>query len=132
MTVFDRKEVTPLSDHSLNFLSGDFFNKIPSDYDLYILKNILHDWEDDKAFQILKNISQAMKRDSRLLISEILIEEGKDSGKSLDLLMMVLFSGKERTQKQFKTLAAKAGLSLEIKVATVEKVDILIFKKIES
>jgi hypothetical protein len=94
--------------------SGDFFIAVPANADGYIMKSIIHDWDDDRALRILKNISSAMRADARVLLVEAVITEGneRDFGKLLDLEMLVSPGGKERTAAEYKALLADAGLRM--------------------
>jgi C-methyltransferase len=98
-----------------SFAEGDFFGNIPEDGDLYILKNILHDWEDDKSIEILKNVKKSMHEKSRLLIIDSVMDDKNHSsfGKILDLQMLIGTSGgRERTLDEFRELFSKAGLTM--------------------
>ena len=93
---------------------GDFFEGVPAGADAYIMKHIIHDWDDERALIILKNIARAMKEGGRVLIVETVIPEGNapNLGKVLDIEMLVSPGGKERTEKEYKELLARAGLRL--------------------
>ncbi len=89
---------------------------VPSGADAYLLKFILHDWDDDHCVRILANCRRALAQHSRLLIIERLLEppnEGLD-GKLSDLSMMVSLGGQERTRDEFCFLLARAGLTLRV------------------
>lgn len=109
----DEKQVQQLKpwiqEKRAEIIHGDFFQEVPSGGDVYILKQILHDWEDEKAIQILKNCRQSMAHNSRLLVIERLLDEKK---RDADLLMMLLLAGKERSREQFAELFNAAGLKL--------------------
>jgi ubiquinone/menaquinone biosynthesis C-methylase UbiE len=94
--------------------SGDFFVDVPAGADAYIMKHIIHDWDDERALQILKNIQRVMKRNGRVLLVEAVITDGAepDFGKLLDIEMLVSPGGKERTAAEYKELFARAGLHL--------------------
>ncbi|HLK67810.1 MAG TPA: methyltransferase [Bryobacteraceae bacterium] len=95
---------------------GDFFEAVPSGYDAYFLKAVLHDWDDDKSVRILRTCREAMPEHGRLLVCEIVVEPGKPVGhphRLIDLEMMVTFGGKERTASEFGRLLDEAGLQLE-------------------
>jgi len=96
------------------FVSGSFFENIPGGGDLYLLKNILHNWDDDSCIAILKNLKASMPRQARLLVIETFIEPPNipSFGKMSDILMMVSLSGKERTMAEFKSLFAEADLKI--------------------
>jgi hypothetical protein len=95
-------------------VGGDLFQEIPPDADAYMLKFILHNWSDSKSFEILQNCRNAMRPDSRLLIVEQIIPAGNEPffGKILDLEMLVVLAGKERTASEFKDLLDASGFKL--------------------
>jgi hypothetical protein len=93
---------------------GSFFDNVPAVGDLYVMKNILHDWNDAKAHIILRNCYQAMHPDARLLIIERILappNEGAES-KFSDLNMLVNAGGQERTAEEFAALLNGAGFEL--------------------
>jgi cyclopropane fatty-acyl-phospholipid synthase-like methyltransferase len=79
-----------------------------------MMKHIIHDWDDDRALTILRNIRQAMNPGGRVLLVESIIAEGnnQDFGKLMDIEMLVSPGGKERTAKEYEELFARAGLRL--------------------
>jgi hypothetical protein len=93
----------------------DFFASVPAGSDAYLLANVLHDWPDEKAGTILKNCRRAMRGDSILLILEMLVPPGNQpsAAKLLDLEMLVVTGGRERTESEFRQLLAAAGLDLK-------------------
>lgn len=101
-------------------VGGDFFREVPAGGDLYLLKWVLHNWSDERATDILRNCRRAMKEDSKLLLIESVLSPGggPHPGKAMDLAMLVLLGGRERTEEQFGELLAGAGLRLERVVAT--------------
>lgn len=94
-------------------VSGDFFNEVPS-ADAYIMKHIIHDWDDEKCVVILKNIHAAMNGDGRVLICEAVVPEGDEPhySKLLDLEMLVSPGGIERAEEEYRELLAEAGFRL--------------------
>lgn len=98
----------------VEFAAGDFFTSVPKGADAYIMKHIIHDWDDERALTILKNIKQAMNPGGRVLLVEAIIAEGnnQDFGKLLDLEMLVSPGGKERTAAEYEELFTRAGLKL--------------------
>jgi ubiquinone/menaquinone biosynthesis C-methylase UbiE len=94
--------------------SGDFFTTVPGDGDAYILKHIIHDWDDERALKILNNIRRVMKPAGRVLLVEVVItpSNSRDLGKLLDVEMLVSPGGKERTADEYRELFARAGLLL--------------------
>ena len=114
-----------LADHgcgaAITFESGTFFEKVPCGYDLYILKRILHDWDDELCIKILLNCRKAMRPNSKLLIIEAIVgpENVRDFAKDVDVAMLVLFGGKERTQQAWEKLLQAADLQL-LSIQTTE------------
>ena len=94
---------------------GDFFKAVPPGGDAYIMKSIIHDWDDDRATRILRTIREAMggKR-AKVILLEGVIEPGNtpDFGKIMDLEMLALPGGRERTADEFRALFARAGFEL--------------------
>ena len=95
-------------------VGGDFFKSVIAGGDLYLLKRIIHDWSDHRSIQILMNCRRAMSNDGRLLILETVLPEngGRHFGKLLDLHMMVVTGGRERTAQQYDQLLQAAGFRL--------------------
>ena len=95
---------------------GDFLSSVTAGYDAYFIKSTLHDWDDDRSVQILRNCRDAMPAHGRVLITEIILECGKPIGhphRFIDLEMMVTLGGRERTAEEFGALLSKAGMRLE-------------------
>lgn len=95
--------------------AGDFFETVPRGYDAYMLKSCLHDWHDTKAIEILRRCREAMPAHGRVLIVEIVLAPGRLIGhphRLIDLEMMVTLGGKERSEQEFASLLALAGLRL--------------------
>lgn len=105
------------SEKELNceLIPGDFFVSIPKGCDLYLLKSVLHDWDDAKSETILKNCYEAMSDDSRLLIIEVVLQsnEGSHYANCMDVLMMAITGGKERSLDSFNKILENSGLVLE-------------------
>lgn len=98
----------------LEIVAGDFFESVHPGADGYVLKGIVHDWNDESAVRILKNCRRAIRPDGRLLLLEMVLTGNDDPGNALmDLLMMVLTGGRERTEAEFRSLLHEAGFSLE-------------------
>jgi hypothetical protein len=114
--VFDLPETNrdeaELGDH-IEFVEGDFFDSVPPG-DAYVLSAIIHDWDDEHAATILRNIRDAATPDARVLIAESVVPPGNeaDGAKWLDLLMLVLAGGRERTEPEWRVLLEGAGLEL--------------------
>ncbi|MGD9288484.1 MAG: methyltransferase [Desulfobacterales bacterium] len=92
----------------------DFHEEIPPACDAYFLVNILHDWDDETCIRILKNIAKAMDADTRMWIIEYIIEPGPgfSVAKLLDIEVLVMGGGRERSIDEFNTLASTAGLKV--------------------
>jgi hypothetical protein len=96
-------------------LAGDFFERVPENADCYLLANVIHDWNDAQAIEILRNCRHAMLTAGRVLIVERLIpENSSDRVPALlsDINMLVLTGGQERTNAEYGTLLTAAGLTL--------------------
>jgi hypothetical protein len=108
-------------------VAGDFFRSVPTGGDAYILKHVLHDWDDERCHSILENCRRAVSDKGRLLVVEILIAPGNepDYGKYLDLNMLVLTKGRERTEEQYRTLFEAAGFTLSRVVQTGSELSII-------
>jgi hypothetical protein len=104
-----------------SFVAGDFFASVPQGGDLYFLCGVVHDWDDDHAVTILRNCRHAMRATGRLLLLETVIPENDSMhfGKLLDLNMLAMSSGRERTQAEFCKLLTAAGFKLCRIVATM-------------
>jgi hypothetical protein len=98
----------------MRVVAGSFLDEVPPDCDLYILKFILHDWPDDKARTILANVRKAAPAGAKLLVVESLRSDTPDfePSKLMDVSMLALFGGRERTPGDFETLFAQAGFKL--------------------
>ena len=95
-------------------IAGDFFTEIPAGFNIYLLKRILHDWDDQRAITVLSRCREAMTPDSHVLVAEAVIQEGNgpDPNKDMDLDIMLLTPGRERTEAEFRVLFEAAGLEL--------------------
>jgi hypothetical protein len=96
--------------------AGDFFEQVPPGGDLYLLKRVVHDWDDERASTILRNCRAAMGERSRLLVIEHVLPPGNAPswGKLIDLQMLILTpGGRERDEAAFRELLALAGLRVE-------------------
>lgn len=99
----------------MSMVPGSFFGELPASGDLYILRRILHNWPDERAVEILRNCRKAMPEGARLLIIELAAAEDNDSRNNwaaLDLLMMILMDGRERTAEELENLLAQADFRL--------------------
>jgi hypothetical protein len=101
-------------DGRCKIIGGDFFQAVPAGADAYMLKHIIHDWDDERALRILRNIRKAIQPTGRLLVVEVVIAPGNEPsyGKLLDLEMLVIPGGRERTSDEYRDLFAGAGFRL--------------------
>jgi len=102
-----------------NLISGNFFESVPRDFDAYLIKSIMHDWEDEKALAILKNCRASINKNGKLLIIDAVI--GRDNAphpaKWKDLMMMVVYGSRERTEQEFQNLLRASNFELKKVIA---------------
>jgi orsellinic acid C2-O-methyltransferase len=100
-------------------VGGDMFASVPAGGDVYLLSHIIHDWEDEPATRILRACRRAMAPEARLIIADRVLPERVEADPVaagdllLDLGMMVMLAGRERTESEFEALLATAGLRLQ-------------------
>ena len=122
--VFDRAECRQASERLLarcglsdrcRFVEGDFFEAVPRGGDVYLLKNVIHNWDDDRSVTILRACRTAMSRNARLLLIEpaVPVRIGASLADTVavgfDLQMLLLTTGRERTERQYRSLLEAAG-----------------------
>jgi len=118
--IFDLPDVIDGAKHAfandarIELVAGDFFSSIPSGGDLYLLKAILHDWPDDRCAQILRNIHSASKPGAKLLVVEMLLPDHPQPSPVafMDLNMLVMLSGRERTAAELTKMLADSGFTV--------------------
>ncbi|MDG4860355.1 methyltransferase [Streptomyces sp. T-3] len=122
----ERLESDPLADR-YSVVAGDFFESVPAGGDLYLLSHIIHDWDDEKAVQILRTVRAAMSDSAAVMVVDLIAadrgqrDEWLRTAAVMDLYMLSLFGGtggQERTTAQVEALLSKAGF-------TVNRVDAL-------
>jgi hypothetical protein len=106
---------------------GNFFEAVPTGGDVYILKSVLHNWDDRRSSAILNNCRDAMREGAKLLIIERLIPEGNEpaEAKLFDINMLVVLGGMERTRKEYQNLLSEAGYELARVIPTKSPVSIV-------
>jgi hypothetical protein len=106
---------------------GSFFDSVPSNGDAYVLKNIIHDWPDEKAVQILRNVRAAAgPRATVLLIEFVIPSHHRDfPGKWVDLEMMLNLGARERTAAEYRDLLSQAGFRLTRVVQTASPLSVV-------
>jgi SAM-dependent methyltransferase len=101
----------------VELVEGSFFDGVPSGGDVYVLARVLHNWSDEKAMRILRQVRAAMRPGARLVVFEQLVpeEDSEPDAASgmVDLLMLVLLEGHDRTEEHYLRLLADAGFALE-------------------
>lgn len=109
-SVLDRVELVP----------GDFFQSVPAGADAYVMKHIIHDWDDECSTKILRNIRAAMNDGGRVLIVEMVVPDGNDPSPSkiMDIQMLVMEGGRERTEIEYRKLLEASGFRLTRTVPT--------------
>ncbi len=108
-------------------VTGSFFDIVPKGGDIYLLSRVLHDWPDEKAKLILTNIRHAISRDGKLIIREAVIPAGDapSDGKQIDITMLVLLGGAERTEDEWKKLLLDSGFEWNQVIKTGEPWDLI-------
>lgn len=99
---------------------GSFFDSVPTGGDLYVLKMVIHDWDDEQALEILRNVHTAAKVGTKILLIELVIPEHKREhlGHWIDLEMLVCQAGRDRTAAEYRSLLARAGFRMTRVVPT--------------
>ena len=107
-------------DERVELVRGDFFAEIPVAADAYMMKFIIHDWDDERSIKILKNIRQSMPENGKVILVEMVVPAGNEPhfAKIQDLEMMVSPGGAERTEQEYRELFAAAGMRLTRVVPT--------------
>jgi len=108
-------------------VGGSFFDSVPEGADAYLMKTILHDWNDDDSLKILANIRSAIAPDGKLVLLESVLPErsSSDLGLLIDLEMLVAVGGRERTHTEWAYLLSRAGFRLNRVVHTATPTSIV-------
>lgn len=106
---------------------GSFLDRVPAGGDLYVMKNIIHDWDDDHALTILRNIRTGIDADGRLVLLEMVLPDRASSfiGHMLDLEMLLMLHGRERTRAEYAELLRQAGFRLIKVIPTVSPISVI-------
>ena len=104
----------------LETVAGDFLKEVPVDGDLYIVKSIVHDWDDEKSAALLENVRRAARPDAKVIIIEMIVPPtiSPSPVHLMDLNMLVMLDGRERTADQMAALVTRAGLRFERVIPT--------------
>jgi hypothetical protein len=133
--LFDKPEVLgrAIPHDRIEARAGDMFQSqdIPVGADAYILRSVIHDWPEPQALTILSNLRTAMSPDSRFILIEVLVPETENAnwGVWIDLGMMVLAGGRERTATEYRELLAASGFETEQVVPTKSPFSIIVAKR---
>ncbi|MBI5337134.1 MAG: hydroxyneurosporene methyltransferase [Mycolicibacterium rufum] len=113
--------------HRTAIEGGSFLESVPAGGDLYVMKNIIHDWDDEHSLTILRNIRTGIAEDGRLLLLEMVLPERASSfiGHMLDLEMLLMVHGRERTRAQYADLLSRAGFRLTRVLPTVSPMSVI-------
>ena len=114
-------EAAGVSDRCTTVGGSSFFESVPCGGDAYVLKHIVHDWDDENSLQILRNVRAAINPDGKVLIVEAVVpdDDREHLSKLLDLEMLVAATGRERTESQYAKLLSQSGFRHTRTVATV-------------
>jgi SAM-dependent methyltransferase len=95
-------------------IGGSFLEAVPTGADAYMMRHVIHDWDDEKSAKILKNIHRSMRKDGKLLIGEYVMpsDNTPSMARGSDLVMLVISGGQERTEEEFRALFERAGFCL--------------------
>ncbi len=101
-------------------MSGDFFEAVPEGADVHLLKQIVHDWNDERATRLLENCHRALPPAGKVVLVEMVIpsDNRPSPAQAMDLNMLVVLGGQERTEEQFERLLGAAGFRLERVIPT--------------
>jgi len=128
-TILERPHVLPrakaaIAERDLSLrcsvVEGDFFVAVP-EADIYLLKSIIHDWDDDRSIRILSNCARALRPKGRIVLIERLLPDDDAAGPAslVDLNMLVVLPGRERNLREYADLLARAGLRLDRVISSV-------------
>jgi hypothetical protein len=128
-TVFDTASTIERAERELgyarsgrcSYVTGDFFDSVPQGADAYLLCGVIHDWDDSCAVRILRNCRRAMAEHAKVLIVDMVVPDtcAPSFSKLLDLNMLVMNGGRERTQGEFRAILDAAGCKLTRVIPTM-------------
>ena len=135
-TLFDMPPVVAAAQEKLEsdpcrerctLVPGSFLDFVPPGADTYLMSSVIHDWDDEHAITILRNCRRSMRRHSRIVMLEFVVPTGEKASfsKVLDLNMLVMNGGCERTAKEFRELFDAAGLRLTRIISTLSPLSVL-------
>src|ERR1700747_3158215 len=135
-TLLDIRPVIAAAEQSLKahpcrerctMVSGSFLDSVPCDFDAYVLSSVIHDWDDERAIQILQNCKRSMGQQSRVLLVEFIVPARgeKSFSKLLDLNMLVMNGGREQTELEYRRWFDAAGLRMTRIIPTLSPLCVL-------
>ena len=127
--LFDQPAVVARAEHVFaaagvapraTWVGGDFFSSVLPDGDIYVLKSVVHNWDDEAAERLLQSCRRAMRHDARLLLAERVVasDNAPSEAKLFDINMLVIVGGRERTEAEYRRLLERSGFALIRVVAT--------------
>jgi len=134
--LFDQPEVVPAAERAFaeagltaraRGVGGDFFSSVPSGGDVYVLKSVLHNWDDEDAGRILRSCRRAMAPSARLLLAERIVPIGNTPSEAtlFDINMLVVVGGRERTEAEYRELLEKSGFAVVRTMATKSPLSVM-------
>ena len=98
----------------VQLVAGDFFEGVPPGGDVYVLRQVVHDWDDERARAVLARVREVIDGDGRLLLVQHVLTEAERPSRSafIDIALLVLTGGRERTLEEYRALLASAGFTL--------------------
>jgi SAM-dependent methyltransferase len=113
-TVVEKAVLDPEIRPRVQVVGGDFFESVPEGGDCYLMRRIIHDWDDERSLRILDNIKRVMRPGAKVVLVEFVLAAGneKSIAKFIDVNLMVLFGGQERSEAEFVQLFSQAGFRL--------------------
>jgi hypothetical protein len=117
--------------NKIEYKGGNFFETIPEGADTIVMSRVLHDWADDKAIKILKNVYNALPENGKLLIFETVVPEDteKNMGFTLNFDLLVMVGGKERTRKDFESILVNADFEISKIIESESVISLVICRK---
>ncbi len=116
------------AENRITLMAGDFFSGITLTADLFLMKNILHNWGDEACIKLLNNIGRSIRPNGRILIIEMIVPAGNASSlsKLLDIQMMATMNeGRERTETEYRTLLKSSGFTITRIIPTIAPISLI-------
>lgn len=114
-------------DNAIQTVAGSFFESVPTGGDAYMMRWIIHDWDDEKSSIILKNCHRAMPDHGKLLLVESILPPGNEPSpaKFIDVIMLLMTGGRERTEAEYRSLLRSNGFELTRVIPTSSMLSII-------